>query len=198
MKEDNTGTTHPPFASGDCATCHDPHASSQPGMIVDAQETLCLACHSDLDAGAKGVKSKHAAFTGGMCSSCHSPHKAKLPKLLLAQEPDLCLSCHGPIGEALKAGTAHPPAESQCTSCHLPHFAGEARLLAQRQQTLCAGCHDVKEAAFSTAHLGIDASVMNCVRCHDPHGSKDPKLFKPELHAPFAARSCEECHVVKR
>jgi hypothetical protein len=39
---------------------------------------------------------------------------------------------------------------------------------------------------------------MNCVKCHDPHASKDPALFRSNLHAPFAARSCEECHVVGR
>jgi hypothetical protein len=37
---------------------------------------------------------------------------------------------------------------------------------------------------------------MNCVGCHSPHTSKDPKLFKEQVHAPFAGRSCEECHVV--
>jgi hypothetical protein len=37
---------------------------------------------------------------------------------------------------------------------------------------------------------------MDCVSCHDPHASKDPKLFRAEAHAPFAARACEECHVV--
>jgi hypothetical protein len=56
----------------------------------------------------------------------------------------------------------------------------------------------VTEAAFGKAHLGIDPAVMNCVKCHDPHASKDPGLFREALHAPFAARSCEECHVVER
>jgi hypothetical protein len=37
---------------------------------------------------------------------------------------------------------------------------------------------------------------MNCVSCHEPHASKDPKLFKPQVHAPFESGACEECHVV--
>jgi hypothetical protein len=64
------------------------------------------------------------------------------------------------------------------------------------QAKLCGECHDTKAAAFSAAHLGIDPAVMDCVSCHDPHASKDPKLFKSQVHAPFAGRSCEECHVV--
>jgi hypothetical protein len=37
---------------------------------------------------------------------------------------------------------------------------------------------------------------MHCVACHEPHASKDPKLFREQQHPPFAARSCEECHTV--
>jgi predicted CXXCH cytochrome family protein len=107
------------------------------------------------------------------------------------------MTCHAKMGERLKAEHAHPPASEDCTTCHAPHFAAETRLLNARQQSLCSSCHDVADAAFSKAHLGIRAEVMNCVSCHDPHASKDPKLFKDEVHAPFAARSCEECHVVK-
>jgi predicted CXXCH cytochrome family protein len=167
-------------------------------MTKEPQDKLCRTCHTDLDNGAKSAKSTHKAFSDGQCSKCHSPHKAKLPKLLLAQEPDLCVSCHVRTGEKLRTETAHAPAESQCATCHQPHRSAEVGLLTQRQQALCAGCHDVKEAPFTKAHLGIDPSAMNCVRCHDPHASKDPKLFKPEVHAPFASRSCEECHVVNR
>jgi hypothetical protein len=74
--------------------------------------------------------------------------------------------------------------------------ARNARLLDRPQQQVCADCHDVAGAAFSKAHLGIDPAVMNCVKCHDPHASADPKLFRAHVHAPFASRSCEECHVV--
>jgi hypothetical protein len=40
--------------------------------------------------------------------------------------------------------------------------------------------------------------VMNCRNCHDPHASKDPKFFKSVVHAPFAGRSCEECHIITK
>jgi hypothetical protein len=39
---------------------------------------------------------------------------------------------------------------------------------------------------------------MDCRKCHDPHASKDLKFFKPYMHAPFAGRSCEDCHIVTK
>ena len=52
------------------------------------------------------------------------------------------------------------------------------------------------DKGFTTAHLGIDPKVVRCVSCHDPHASKDAKLFKANQHAPFAARQCDACHLV--
>ncbi len=39
---------------------------------------------------------------------------------------------------------------------------------------------------------------MDCVSCHDPHYSKDPKFFKARQHAPFAGRQCDACHAVPK
>jgi hypothetical protein len=38
--------------------------------------------------------------------------------------------------------------------------------------------------------------TMNCVICHNPHASKDAKFFRANQHAPFAARTCDACHLV--
>ena len=166
-------------------------------MLKGPQQELCLECHVDLGDDAAKAGSRHEAFTSGSCSKCHEPHQAKLPKLMQAPEPDVCVACHKPLGERLKTETAHAPADD-CSNCHKPHFAKQARLLDEPQQQICAQCHDVADAAFKTAHLGIDPGVMNCVTCHDPHASKDPKLFRATVHAPFAGRSCDECHIVTR
>jgi predicted CXXCH cytochrome family protein len=82
--------------------------------------------------------------------------------------------------------------------CHSPHFSKQPTLLTNTMQSLCAECHDVKTDAFAQAHLDINPAVMTCTNCHAPHASNDPKLFKSEQHAPFAGRSCEECHVVRK
>jgi len=91
----------------------------------------------------------------------------------------------------------HSPAASDCLTCHGPHLASEPRLLNDKVFSICGQCHDAKGNAFKKAHLSIEASVMDCKSCHDPHASKDPKFFKKNVHAPFAGRSCEDCHIVK-
>ena len=78
----------------------------------------------------------------------------------------------------------------------LSESVAEATLLTQPAGTLCGDCHDLDDAAFSGAHLGIDPAVMDCMRCHAPHASQDPKFFRANQHAPFAAGSCSDCHLV--
>ena len=164
-------------------------------MLVDKQEKVCFECHTEIKDGLKGGKSRHAPVSGGECTKCHSPHQGKLNKLLLAQGPDLCLTCHKDLKEKMRNEKTHSPAGRDCLRCHGPHFTGEGNLLAKPVQTLCSECHNVKEASFGKAHFQIDPAVMNCVTCHTPHASKDPKFFKEKVHAPFAGRSCEDCHL---
>lgn len=59
----------------------------------------------------------------------------------------------------------------------------------------CAECHDLKAAAFGEAHMQIDPTKIHCERCHDAHASKEPHLFKNNVHAPFAMKSCKDCHL---
>ena len=92
----------------------------------------------------------------------------------------------------------HNPAQQDCLNCHKPHYAASTALLAAKVATSCEQCHDSTKPAFAKAHIGIQASVMNCMSCHDPHASKDPKFFKTSIHAPFASRACEECHIVPK
>jgi predicted CXXCH cytochrome family protein len=164
-------------------------------MLVDKQDKVCFECHTEIKDGLKGGKSRHAPVSGGECTKCHSPHQAKLNKLLLAQGPDLCLTCHKDLKEKMQKEKTHSPAGRDCLRCHGPHFTGEGNLLAKPVQALCSECHNVKEASFGKAHFQIDPAVMNCVACHTPHASKDPKFFKEKVHAPFAGRSCEDCHL---
>jgi predicted CXXCH cytochrome family protein len=178
-------------------TCHDAHASNVAGMIVKQQDQLCYECHSDVSDGLASAKSWHAPATGGECTQCHSPHKARLNHLLLAPSPDLCVSCHAVMKTRLETELVHSPAARDCSRCHVPHFSNETVLLTESVPALCGQCHGFDEAAFAKAHLGIDPAVMDCTSCHNPHYSNDPNFFQEQVHAPFAAGSCEECHIVE-
>jgi hypothetical protein len=70
--------------------------------------------------------------------------------------------------------------------------------MSQPIQSLCGECHDFKSTTFGKAHINIEAAVMNCKVCHDPHASKDAKFFKEVVHPPFAGGSCEDCHIVAK
>jgi predicted CXXCH cytochrome family protein len=66
---------HSPFAEGDCASCHDPHASPHAAQTLAAGAALCAGCHDASDAQ---LKAKHAGIAeGARCTSCHDPHAAK-------------------------------------------------------------------------------------------------------------------------
>ena len=82
-----------------------------------------------------------------------------------------------------------------------------AVILCERESTDGAGAYPItpstqmgeywaEEAA--KGHLNISADVMNCMDCHSPHASKDPKFFKNTVHPPFAARTCDDCHIVEK
>jgi predicted CXXCH cytochrome family protein len=117
--------------------------------------------------------------------------------LLLAASPDLCLSCHKQLKDKLTSEKAHQPADD-CLTCHKPHASTEARLVTQPVNDLCGQCHDAKAKEFGVAHLSIDPARINCISCHNPHASKDPKFLKANLHAPFAARECDACHLAEK
>jgi len=41
----------------------------------------------------------------------------------------------------------------------------------------------------------MDPARLACVGCHTPHTAKTDKLFKKNVHPPFAAKQCDGCHV---
>ncbi|MDR9501998.1 MAG: cytochrome c3 family protein, partial [Desulfurivibrionaceae bacterium] len=141
--------------------------------------------------------SRHQPVSEAECTSCHNPHQAMLNTLLLATSPDLCMGCHTALKEKMATEKVHAPAGRDCQRCHQPHSAKAPRLLSMQMQELCAECHEPGGDSFQKSHIGIEAAAMNCVQCHDPHSSKDQMFFRPVMHAPFVARSCDPCHITE-
>ena len=69
---------HPPFESGDCLECHDPHSSPYPRLLRAAVEGVCGGCH---DAETLAAVAAHKV-TEGACTSCHDPHGSDKEHLL--------------------------------------------------------------------------------------------------------------------
>lgn len=211
--------THSPVASGQCASCHNPHVASDPRMIVDNLQKVCMGCHDTKDAK---LVTAHSGYSvaDSKCTSCHDPHSHnRKGKLLLAnQHPpfqqrncqvchtkpeagtpvqlvkpvkDLCFSCH-PASKLMPEGeNAHVPAkEGLCLSCHNPHASPYKKMLKTKLAYACFSCHTKVESSTVEAHRHqILDANLNCTLCHKPHSSPQEKLLVKEQPA-----LCGQCH----
>ena len=164
------------------------------GVLNGNQTEVCGQCHEDLTASSD-AKVRHEPFADGRCSACHNPHMAQMETLLRASGTDLCLSCHEGLRERMKTEQVHHPVREDCQNCHLPHQGQHEALLSSEQSALCGDCHELDSVTFADNHLKINPELMACGKCHAPHTSDDPKLFRKNAHAPFVSRSCNKCHL---
>jgi predicted CXXCH cytochrome family protein len=68
---------HPTSAKGDCYACHDPHQSTNPYMLLETPQQICIPCHTD-----PKVMELAAHKQPGDCLTCHNPHLGKNRLLL--------------------------------------------------------------------------------------------------------------------
>jgi predicted CXXCH cytochrome family protein len=205
------GQVHPPVKDGACTTCHDPHASAEPKLLVQPLKDLCGSCH-DVPGKAKQV---HGPVSAGDCTACHAPHESDAKPLLVKPGEDLCFGCHQEIQDLLKKKNVHPALASGCTSCHNPHGADYPKLLSDEGAKVCYQCHDPIAAKVEKApvvHAPVK-SAAGCASCHSPHAADQAKLLlKPEketclgchdkvitqamtvLHGPINQGKCVPCH----
>jgi predicted CXXCH cytochrome family protein len=202
---------HPPVKEGDCTTCHDPHASDEPKLLVQPAKDLCTTCHSDK----MDFKLLHGPAAAGDCTACHNPHESDIKPLLVKKAEDLCFGCHIEVQDALKKKNVHAALEMGCTSCHNPHGSQFPKLLAAQGKELCFQCHDDISGIIADAkvvHPPVN-SEKGCVSCHSPHASDHAKLLLMEgkdlcldchkniiaknmtvLHGPIKDGTCTPCH----
>lgn len=205
-----------------------------------AGSDTCQACHEDIYNNL--VKSPHGAVDKGIaagpkgdwkdhaCESCHGPgtqHTTSLSatdirnpaKLTAAQTDQVCLGCH--INQETHAGrivSSHAKQGVSCTSCHKVHEDGGHSLVAHSSAAInqqCASCHLNVWASFQKPYgHRLTQNSMNCVDCHNPHGSQrrpmaqtvaadEPSCFSCHgdkrgpftfEHAPVRTEGCNACH----
>lgn len=129
---------HPPVAEGQCLSCHDPHMSENPHLLIKNIPELCFNCHSQAKFENRSV---HSPVAGGNCASCHTVHGGSVKKLLLKPAPDLCFLCHDSRQfSGVKTVHAHVDMFS-CDQCHSPHAGRGDKLLHLPKPELCFRCH---------------------------------------------------------
>jgi len=181
-----------------------------------AGSDTCKVCHEDIYNGL--AKSPHHAvevdaqkgWEGRACESCHGPGQAHTEgpsadniqnpaKLTAASADKICLSCH--LNQPTQAGrleSSHAHNQIACTACHKVH-SSEQPLVARKSESvnaLCSSCHLNEWAQFQRPfHHKLPEGAMNCVDCHNPHGS-----IRPAMLQNFAANDpgCFKCHGDKR
>lgn len=143
------GLVHPPVEEGQCLTCHNPHASDSPSLLVDMERKVCFQCHVEVQETVLTSLSSHPlkVVDGRQCTTCHNPHSSEQKFLFKLPALELCASCHErharfthPIGE----GVTDPRSGLMltCVTCHEPHGTQfRFTLRGNPDRELCVQCH---------------------------------------------------------
>ena len=112
-------SSHMPVREGamTCATCHNPHGSPNPKMLIAATvNETCYKCHPER----RGPFLWEHPPVMENCDNCHEPHGSSRPQLLKVQAPRLCQQCHASTGHpsAPQLATSHYVFNRGCTNCH--------------------------------------------------------------------------------
>jgi DmsE family decaheme c-type cytochrome len=190
-------------------------ADNKPATYVGSE--TCQTCHEDLfnavqkSPHAMVEKSKGRGWQGKACEACHGPGSKHAEsasaadivnpaKLSPARTDQTCLKCH--LNEPTHSGrlqASHAKNAVSCTACHSIHKNGPNGLVARGSAAInaqCAACHQPVWAQFQRPFKHrLPENAMNCVDCHNPHGS----IRRTSIQT-FAANEpgCLKCHTDKR
>lgn len=187
----------------ECEACHGPigeHAEnpqSYPMIRLGAmdianasaklQNQMCLRCHGD-----------QYPLETTPCASCHAAIHSDNAIPDTQKQSLACLECHPQLQKQVRMAYNHGVVDDKgtniqqgCSSyCHAAH--GSKWAPAYKTPSLnapCFECHIDKQGPFKKEHLGFKG---NCTKCHDPHGTIDEHLLRPDID-----KVCAECHQEK-
>lgn len=210
------GHDHPPYATGRCDLCHEPHGSDAPGLLTGGVGSdHCRLCHAPVVELVNTAAYSHARLDGS-CQACHAPHTAPADKLMRAETREVCVGCHQQVGREVAGATVSHDAVlkgDQCSTCHEPHGSDNASMLRGDQTSICLKCHaepvKSRTGRVIASMAGIDKSPAvhgpvasgHCSACHSVHGGSHDRLLRglnPRLPgAAFDMRNyalCFSCH----
>jgi predicted CXXCH cytochrome family protein len=146
------------------------------------------------------------ATTYGQCQVCHVPHAAKFGKRLWASSVSataadgtwslsdigkLCGTCHdnGALQAVNNVNGAGP--HQMTAAAYAPTSHGRT------WATLGGAIHDTADAAQTkpyTTGTHIEAGLMECTSCHNPHQDGLRPFLRPGVLAGSTSGFCKDCH----
>jgi len=190
-----------------------PASAQATGFVGD---DTCVACHESegksLHASPHG-KAQNArtpsAKANQACETCHGPGRehaesgdASKIRRLNAMPPressETCLACHTRGSHADWKGSTHDTRNLSCVTCHSVHNpkSEKAQLKATSVTETCVTCHKTEVAKLQRfGHMPLREGKMDCVSCHNPHGSTGVRLLKV---GNWVNETCVSCHTEKR
>lgn len=158
------------------------------GVAAAGLAAILVSCATGSRAVLAPPMIEGATYVGNKtCLECHtnisrifpsSPHARLHVEIVSLGEATGCESCHGPGSRHVAAG------------------GGRGRFINNpgRNPAVCFNCHLEIDAQFHLPeHHPVPEGKMNCVQCHDPHGSD---IMKPAGGLAMARlnESCASCH----
>ena len=183
------------------------------GATYVKDRTKCLECHEEymipFDNTIHGRISKQNREALD-CENCHGPMSKHLeapnkrPAILLSlktasagDKNRVCEQCHEGGMHLWWRGSMHQRTGLSCMDCHylLERKSDRALLIYENPTDVCTRCHmDRKAQMYKYSHMPVREGKMNCISCHNPHGSGAPNMLK----AGSVNDTCYGCHAEKR
>jgi DmsE family decaheme c-type cytochrome len=136
--ESHKTSTHP-IAAGKvvCSSCHNPHGSTGPKLLVkNTVNQTCYTCHAEK----RGPFLWEHSPSADDCTNCHTTHGSNTAPLLKARLPFLCQECHQDHGSTLKSGASVMNGPGQ-TSVGITGLALGKQPSVQGNGRMCVNCH---------------------------------------------------------
>ena len=180
------------IGSDSCIGCHDAEGKSQ---------------HQTLHGKAQNPRTPEAAHG---CETCHGPGQAHLddpskpdsirrfPLMKPRDVSDTCLTCHDRANHTQWKGSMHDARNLSCVTCHSIHSpkSDKAQLKTTTVIATCNVCHKTEVAKLQrSGHMPVREGKMDCVSCHNPHGTTNVRLLRV---GNWVNETCVSCHAEKR
>jgi DmsE family decaheme c-type cytochrome len=188
--------------------------AAQPGGY--AGDDTCTTCHETEGQNLKATlhgkvqNERTPAATGHTCETCHGPGQAhadsggdtskikRFTTIAPRDASETCLSCHDRGSHANFKGGMHDSRNVSCVTCHSVHSPKSSRAQLKTASVIetCASCHKTEVAKLQrSGHMPVREGKMDCVTCHNPHGSTNVRMLRI---GNWINETCVSCHTEKR